>query len=258
MIPSTEEMLLPIMILLSDNKPHKIKEVVDSLAKQFNISTKERLKLTPVAKRGVFYTRVLWAVSTLRNSGLLENIEKGVFKITQRGSKVIKDKPQKIDRKFLSQFIEYRNFVKQDKSKNMTESKNNTDITSPIETIENSYIEIEQDLQNELLRKVKKISPFVFQELINELFTAMGYGLPKDDSQNKTRDGGIDGIISKDELGLERVCVQAKRWENKVGAPVIRDFIGALHTKHAKKGAIITTSVFTKDAIKSAKRAARI
>ena len=255
MIPSIYEMLLPIMKLLEDDKPHKIRDVIRDLAKQFEVTDQERRKLTPVAKRGVFYVRVLWAVSTLRNTELLQNIEMGVFKITARGHEILKKNPDKIDRQYLSQFPKYQDFVNK-KSLVLEQPISDVDETvSPIETIEEKYLELEKDLNNELLAKVKNMSPFVFEDLVTKLLTAMGYGFPEEGQHaRKTRDGGIDGVINQDELGLEKIYLQAKRWsDSNVGIDDIHKFVGALHDKHAKKGVFITTSAFTQDAKDSAK-----
>ena len=256
MIPPYYDMLLPIMEILVDNKLHTIREVIECLANKFMITREDRRKLTPVGKRSVFYTRVMWSVSTLRHAEILQNTERGVFKLTDRGRKVLEQKPNKIDHRFLLQFHEYQDFIYRNRSTNVQEpDPSNIETVSPIETIEDKCIELERDLYNELLSKVKNISPFVFENLVAKLLTAMGYGFPEEGKHTKqTRDGGIDGVISQDELGLEKIYFQAKRWNNNnVGIVDIHRFIGALHTQHAKKGVYITTSVFTLDAQQSVK-----
>lgn len=244
------------MKILDDGDQHTVKDVIKELSIQFELTDEERRKLTPIGKRRVFDTRVMWAVSTLRNTGCLKNIERGVFNITSRGREVLKDNPNKIDSKYLSRFQEYRDFIKKEKPNNTERLNSDDNEVSPTEIIEEKYLEIKQDLQNELLLKIKEISPYEFESLVTKLLTAMGYGFPEDGRHNnKTRDGGIDGIISQDKLGLEKIYLQAKRWNNApVGVDEIHKFVGVLSSEHGKKGVFITTSTFTDDAIKSAKQ----
>ena len=244
------------MKILDDNDPHKIKDVIEELAIQFKLTDEEKYKLTSIGKRRVFDTRVMWAVSTLRNTGCLQNIERGVFNITSRGREILKNNPDKIDPKYLLRFQEYRDFIKRERPRNTDQTNSNDNEVSPTEIIEEKYLEIKQDLQNELLSKIKKILPNEFENLVEKLLTAMDYGIPEEGiHKNRTRDGGIDGIISQDKLGLEKIYLQAKRWnDTSVGVDEIHKFVGALSDKHGKKGVFITTSTFTAEAIKSAKQ----
>jgi len=253
MIPDTTTIQLPVLKLLEDKNPHKVRDVVEFIANHFDVTEEEREQLTPVGKRSTFDTRVLWAVSQLRNAGLLENIERGVFKITERGLDVLKRNPKKIDNKILSQFQEFRKFVGTDKEKTSKQpSLTTAESISPIEILEQNYKKLKQDLIQEILSQIKRVSPFTFEKIVVKLLTTMGYGGPLEDGQvtQRTRDGGVDGVINEDELGLGKIYVQAKRWSDNVGEPEIHRFVGALDGKNAKKGIFIITSSFTPDAIK--------
>ena len=119
------------------------------------------------------------------------------------------------------------------------------------ESIEENYQKIREDLASELLQKIKDNKPAFFEELVIDLLVAMGYGGSREDAGKavgQSSDGGIDGIINEDRLGLDVIYVQAKRWENNVGEPPIRDFVGALQGRRARKGIFITTSGFSNGA----------
>lgn len=251
MIPSKNKISLSILQLIVDKQPHQIREVTDEIAKHFDLSEKERQELTAVAKRPKFDVRVRWAVSELRNAALLENLKLGIFKITPRGLNELKKNPKKIDAKFLMQFPEYRKFVGITESGKISESSKEYEKPeiSPIEILEENYEILNRDLKKQILSEIKQISPFTFENLVVELLLKMGYGgfVKKGIVTKKTRDGGIDGVIKADELGLNKIYIQAKRWNTDVGKPEIQKFVGALSEENADKGIFITTSGFRKN-----------
>lgn len=255
MIPDNVSIQLPVLRLLEDRKPHRIREVIEKMANHFQLTSSELNEKTPIAKRSKFETRVMWAVSQLRNSGLLENIERGIFKITKRGLEVLEKNPKVIDNSVLKKFPEYRIFLGLEGDKS-TRAEVNENVESPLEILENNYKKLKQDLLQELLSQIKKISPFKFEKVVITLLLKMGYGGPSQIGlvTQKSRDGGIDGIINEDELGLGKIYIQAKRWENQVTEPQIHQFVGALDGQNAKKGIFITTSYFTPDASEYAKK----
>jgi restriction system protein len=190
-------------------------------------------------------------------AGLLQNVERGIFKITEQGLDVLKKNPKKIDNKILTQFQEYKKFIGLDKEKSTKESFSQVnEKISPIEILEQNYKRLKQDLIQDILSHVQRVSPFTFEKIVVKLLIMMGYGGPLEDGKvtQKTRDGGIDGIINEDELGLGKIYIQAKRWKDSISEPAIHQFVGALDGKNAKKGIFITTSNFTSDAIKYSER----
>jgi restriction system protein len=188
----------------------------------------------------------------LQKAGLNEATRRGHFRITERGNEILSKKPHHIDNKLLSQFPEFREFQGKKKAK-----KENDTLASetPIESIATHYEQIRATLASELLDRVKKCSPQFFERLVILLLVRMGYGGSlKDAGQaiGRTGDGGIDGVIREDKLGLDNIYIQAKRWTDKpVGSPDIDQFAGALSKKKATKGIFITTSNFTRDALAS-------
>ncbi|MFY9300444.1 MAG: restriction endonuclease [Candidatus Nitrosotenuis sp.] len=245
-IPTGEELRLPILKLLEDGKPHTLKETVEKMIEHFKLSESERTQLIPSGTKGTFLTRVTWALSELRNATFLENIERGVFQITEKGRKAIKENPLKIDTKYLRQFAEYREFIgltakKADKAK----PQEKTDDT-PLEILVQSHRLLNNRLKKELLAEIKKMSPFAFEKLATDLVLKMGYGGPLKQGSvtKKTRDGGIDAIVIGDELGLDKIYLQMKKWQDAVGVGEIQKFVGALRGKKSRKGIFITRSYF--------------
>ena len=218
------------------------------LADQFGLTDGERVELLPSGQQARFNNRVAWAKIYLERAGLFEKTRRGYFKITPRGLEVLATPPDRIDIAFLRRFSEFDKF--QTKHKDTTDSVGTEDET-PEETLQVAYETIRDSLATELIALVKSISPTFFEHLVLDLMLKMGYGGSRDDSglvTNPGADEGIDGIVNEDQLGLDVIYLQAKRWENTVGRPEIQRFVGALHGRRAKKGVFLTTSTFSQDA----------
>ena len=195
----------------------------------------------------------------LVKAGLLESTRRGYFQITRQGQKAVAQNPEKIDKNFLLQFPEFVEAIevyktkpktKLDKSKRLHES-DLTDAT-PEETLEAAFQELQDGLASELLNTIKNCPPEFFERLVIDVLIKMGYGGSRREAGQavgQSGDGGIDGIIKEDKLGLDIIYIQAKRWENTVGRPEIQKFAGALQGQRARKGIFITTSNFTRDAL---------
>jgi restriction system protein len=172
-------------------------------------------------------------------------VRRGVFRITQRGQEVLAKNPPAINLKFLDQFPEHFKWFHQAKPKPGGESGPTP--STPEEQLAALSADLKQRLAADLLERVKTINPFRFERLVLDLLLAMGYGGSREEAATvtqKSNDEGIDGLINEDRLGLDRIYVQAKRWQNTVGRPHIQSFVGALAGKHATKGIFITTSDF--------------
>ena len=258
-IPDMTTIQLPLLKLLADRKEHSYRETLEQLGKTFHVSDEERTQLIPSGLKRTFDTRVLWAISQLRNAGLLENTERGIFKITDRGLTVLKENPAVIDNKYLRQFPEFLEFlgaVKSDQDKSTKEEtvteETEKDGRAPLEVFEESYQQMRQNLARDLLNYVKNCSPDLFERLVVQLLVKMGYGGSEKEAGKalgKSHDGGIDGVIKKDVLGLDVIYIQAKRWKDTVvGRPEIDKFVGALDRRHSRDGIFITTSKFTTEA----------
>lgn len=254
-IPDYQTLMLPVLKSVADGKEHKFREIADSIAKNFGLTEEELGCRLPSGNQSIFDNRVGWAKTYLKKACLIEYKGKGVLKITERGKQVLKDSPQKIDNKFLKQYDEFNEFQnkvnpKEEKQETETDYKNQT----PEELIETAFHDFQKSLAEELLDKIRNVSPSFFEKLVVALLVKMGYGGSiKDAGQaiGRTGDEGIDGIIKEDKLGLDVIYIQAKRWKenNVIGRPEIQKFVGALAGQGAKKGVFITASSFTKEAL---------
>ncbi len=250
-IPDFQSCMLPLLKLYADGVEHNSQETVEGLAKDFKLTDEERRELLPSGKQPVFDNRVGWARTYMKKAGLLDAPRHGVSRITQRGLEVLKKKPQRIDMRFLAQFEEFQEFRALRHEGPEKPSKTESNDKTPEETLESAYQSIRNDLAADLLQRLKTCSPAFFERLVVEVIVKMGYGGTRKDAGEaigRSGDGGIDGIIKEDKLGLDAIYIQAKRWENTVGRPEIQKFVGALTGQRAKKGLFITTSNFSSDA----------
>jgi restriction system protein len=257
-IPDYETLMLPLLRLAADANGQEVPlpGAVGKLADQFNLTDEERQELLPSGGTFKFSSRVSWARTYLQKAGLLESARRGHFRITDRGWSVLKTKPDHIDGELLSQFEEFREFQGKRRDRRAEQTiASSVSVETPIESLGTQYERLREALVSDLLERVKKCTPQFFERLVILLLVRMGYGGSlKDAGQaiGKTKDGGIDGVIREDKLGLANIYVQAKRWADKpVGSPDIDQFAGALSKRKATKGIFITTSTFTKDALAS-------
>ncbi len=254
MVPKFENFLVPYLQLLSDEKPHTLKELVEYIATVLELSEEDKAERTKKGGITKLYDRTQWSGTYLRKALLTEAVGRGVYIITKRGLDLIKTNPTNLDRKQLSKFPEFCDFIhkkKLDTSFPNPEVIENSDVT-PFELMETSSKELRDELVGELLDEIKSQSPQFFERLVVKLLVAMGYGGSFEDAANVTKyshDEGIDGVIKEDRLGLDNIYVQAKRYDTgNVGRKEIQSFVGALSGKGATKGIFITTSNFTKEA----------
>jgi restriction system protein len=252
-IPDFQSIMLPLLKHASDGQEHYFREAIEALADEFSLSEDERKELLPSGQQTVFDNRVGWTRTHLKKAGLLESPKRGFFKITERGMKVLSQAPGEINIKFLRQFPEYVQFATPNKENNSSEQLIEEILdTTPQESIELGYQKIRKDLEIELLNRVKSCSADFFERLVVDLLVRMGYGGSRRDAGKaigKSGEGGIDGIIKEDKLGLDIVYIQAKRWDSTVvSRPEIQKFVGALHGQRARKGVFITTSNFSQSA----------
>ncbi|HOL54123.1 MAG TPA: restriction endonuclease [Candidatus Paceibacterota bacterium] len=254
-IPDYQSIMLPLLKFAGDKKEHSIREAIEYIANSFNLTEDERREVLPSGQQYIIDNRVGWARTYLKKAGLLESTRRSYFKITDLGLEVLQKAPKEINVKFLDQFpqfIEFRNLRREKGEEEKEESLTQT----PQELLEYGYQRIKKDLASELLDLVKQASPRFFEKLVVELLIKMGYGGSLKDAGKaigQSGDGGIDGIIKEDKLGLDVIYIQAKRWENVVGSKEVRNFVGSLAGQKANKGVFITTSSFTKDALEYVK-----
>lgn len=263
-IPGFQEFMLPLLRIASDGNEHSIQDARGTLTQELKISIEDRGEVLASGQTR-FYNRVSWAVIYLNQSGLIEKTGRARFKISQRGLDVLKQNPVRIDMKFLEQFPEYQAFKarKRDKATATAnaaavESNTKEDGITPDEQLDIAYKELRETLANDLLLRVRSGTPKFFEHLVVDLLVAMGYGGSRTDAAQvvgKSGDGGIDGVIKEDRLGLDMVYVQAKRVECDIGPGAIREFVGSLGEHKANKGVFITSGGFTSGAREAASKA---
>lgn len=256
-IPDFQTLMLPLLRFCADGAVHGRHDALPVLAREFALSESDLAELLPSGKQGKFVNRIAWAKSYLKQAALLETTARGVFRITERGRSVLSENPVRIDMKFLERFPEYQAFRSGQRYANQhqDEVSGNIQQVTPEELLESGYLQIRTALATDLLSQVKSASPAFFERTVVDLLLRMGYGGTREDAGQvvgKSGDGGIDGIIKEDRLGLDVIYIQAKRWEADVGSSEIRNFIGALSVHKAEKGVFITTSGFNKNARETA------
>jgi restriction system protein len=252
-IPDYQSLMLPLLRQTSDGQEHSFRDIVDALATGHKLTDAEQRELLPSGGQFVFANRVGWARTYMKKAGLLSAPKRGTVKITDRGLQVLRQNPNRVDNKVLRQFPEFLEFqsLKSEGTKEVREAPV-TEQLDPQENIEAGYLRIRKQLADDLLTRIKECSPDFFEQLVVDLLLRMGYGGSRLDAGKafkKSRDGGVDGVIKEDKLGLGEIFVQAKRWdEGQVSSKDIQAFVGALHGKKARKGVFITTSGFSKPA----------
>jgi restriction system protein len=217
------------------------------------LSDADKMELLDSGTQTRWANRVSWAASYLFQAKILQRPKKGTIEVTDRGREILKSPPEKITVKWLNQFPEFQEF--QAKSKSVANGVEKplvpvVDI-SPQELLETTYFQYRSGLAQEVLAQCKQASPGFFERLVVQLLVAMGYGGTFKDAAmaiGKSGDGGIDGIIKEDRLGLDFMAIQAKRWEHSVGREVVQAFAGSLMGRGALKGVLITTSTLTSGA----------
>lgn len=258
-IPDYQTLMLPLLRFAADGNDHTTREAVEVLATEFQLTQAERKELLPSGQQAIFNNRVEWANSYLKKAGLLESPRRGVLRITARGRQVLGDNPERIDVKYLEhfpEFIEFRGASRNNRETTTAKFPAATEQT-PEETLESAYQSLRHSLAQDILSRILSCSPTFFERLVVELLVKMGYGGSRRDAGDRigqSGDGGIDGIIKEDRLGLDTIYIQAKRWQGSVGRPEIQKFVGALQGQRAKKGVFITISSFTEEAIDYASR----
>lgn len=264
-VPSQKLLHRPILEMLNDAGEGilLLRDVKDALVQNFSLSEAELQERTPSGQQTRFDNRVYWAVSYLRRAGLLHSPSRASFQITEQGREILRTLTGVIEPSLLNRLIESM----RDQEDSEVESVDVTDSDSGVPVLteaadpssddvtpDEQMAELAQQMQKilaeDLLERMKITSPSHFENLVVELLEKMDYG--KGESVGGVADGGIDGVINQDALGLEKIYVQAKRWQNTVGEPEIRNFSGSLSANGANKGVFITTSRFSATARQTA------
>ncbi|HRE49654.1 MAG TPA: restriction endonuclease [Aggregatilineales bacterium] len=256
-VPDFQSYMTPLLNLLSDGQEHKITDISEALVHHFQLTEDDLNDLIPSGRKSRHYDRVGWAATYMKQAGLLSSPSRAWYKITERGLGLVQSGTN-INNDVLDQFPEFVNFKTRSRVSNSYQKANvvhSTNLShvslSPDETLELVSQELRNALAIDLLERLNQGSPQFFEQVVIDLLLAMGYGGSHRDAARRvgqSGDGGIDGIINEDRLGLDVVYIQAKRWQGNIGARELRDFVGSLDDKRTTKGVFITTSQFTREA----------
>lgn len=263
-MPDYQTLMRPVLASLSDGDVRRSRDVVESMADEFNLSPEERTAKVPSGQK-LIDNRVGWALSYLRQAGLIERPGRGLVRISDEGSAALQKYPQRIDSKLLETYPAFREFLDRKRTRpnsgngdgEQKETSAEEDASTPNDLAERAERVNRAAVEREVLAAALKLSATGFEELVVRLLDKMGYGRAGSvERTSASGDAGIDGIISQDPLGLDRIYVQAKRYaeDRAVDRPRIHEFAGALLGKQGDRGVFITTSRFTNGAYQEAER----
>jgi len=254
-VPDYQSLMLPVLRAVSDGATHKSSEISAAVAEALRLSDDDLAELLPSGKQTTFFNRSNWAMTYLCQAGLLKRPKRGFYEITDRGRTAVESGLDRITVGYLSQYPEFQEFRTRTHTKSKATagaSKDAESESTPTEQIEEGYGALRAELGRALLEQVLSCSPAFFERLVVDLLVAMGYGGSRADAGKAvggTGDGGIDGVIKEDRLGLDEVCVQAKRLTGgTVSRDTVQAFAGSLEGRRARKGVFITTGQFSKHA----------
>ncbi len=261
MIPNYQSCMRPALAHVADGQLHRSREVKEALADQFELSDAERAELLPSGRQRVIDSRVGWALTYLSQAGLVNRPSRGIVQITAEGKAALQSYPERIDNRVLEQYPSYREFLDRSRAAKSVESASSVEQApaevSPEDLLATAVAENTAAVQGELLKRALALDPRGFELLVLRLLAAMGYGKSGAvEHSGQSGDGGIDGIISQDPLGLDRIYLQAKQYatDRTVGRPTLQAFAGALMSAQGDRGVFLTTASFTREAIVEARR----
>ena len=253
-IPDFQTVMLPLLQQTAVAGERRLSDLIGQLSGEFALTEDESDQLLPSGRQSVFANRVHWAATHLRKAGVLESAGKGVVRITPRGRDLLREGLPRIDMRVLQRYPEWQQFRSRQGGNGHDPAVLSPTIQvepeTPEESLIRNYQQLNEALRDELLVRIKSMPPAFFERLVVDLMLKLGYGGSLDSGQSLGRsgDGGVDGIIKEDKLGLDVVYLQAKLWQGTVGRPEIQGFAGSLEGHRARKGVFITTSGFSQEA----------
>jgi restriction system protein len=261
-IPDFQSLMRPLLETLSDGSVRRTRDLVDTMSVRFGLSDEERTAMLPSGKQRRIDNRVTWAISHLFQAGLLERPARGQVAITAAGRDVLAEHPERVDMSVLNGFESYREFRERSSTRDSADqgpltAEPDVEAASPQDLLSQAVTENRAAVEGELLRRALALSPTEFERLVVRLLERMGYGRSGAvEHSGRSGDAGIDGIISQDPLGLDRIYLQAKRYapDQSVQRPAIQGFVGALMGAQGDRGVFITTSSFSSGARTEAER----
>jgi restriction system protein len=252
-VPDFQTLMRPVLVAIQGGEPKSPAEIRDIVAAALNVSDEDRQVMLPSGKQALYANRVAWAITHMAQAGLLNRPERGRYLLSERGKKVLREHPDRVDLRVLLEFPEYQDFRTRKSEKSEQKSAAVvSDELSPSEAVgalvEDSY----DTLAAELLDRILLQPPAFLETLALKLLRAMGYGGRESllEHTGKPGDSGLDGVVRQDALGLDLVGVQAKRYDkdSTVGRPDIQAFVGALQGAQTSRGVFVTTGKFSQGA----------
>ncbi|NDD29696.1 MAG: restriction endonuclease [Proteobacteria bacterium] len=260
-VPPYYKCIEPLLrALVQFDRPLTRGEAIEAGARELGLTEEDLSERIP-SGQPLYQNRLGWAYDRLKRHGLAASPRRGYWSATPQGRQLLGKHSKGLPEALVTSIAQLPRGEEGESDGSGPERLRDIDerlyALSPTERIDQAVAEIRDSVAQELLEIIARSSPRFFESLVLELLHAMGYGTSRDDLQHVggSGDGGIDGIISLDRLGLEKVYVQAKRWQGSVGGPIIQTFLGALQLQGANKGVLLTTGTFTKDAKAAADRA---
>jgi restriction system protein len=256
-VPTYEKFIEPILRYLAVNPEGAVaRDVHEAAATTLQLTDNDRNELLPSGSQHVYKNRSGWAHNRLKRAGFSSSPRRGFWRLTETGLSLAKKHPRELPEVILEEIATGHDDVRLRPPLTPQFTTN----ASPDDRLEAAIAELRNTTRNELMETLAQVSPKFFETIVLDVLHNLGYGTSRTDLQRVGRsgDGGIDGVISLDRLGLEKVYVQAKRWQNSVGRPEVQGFYGAIAGQRANKGVFITTSTFTAQAVEFAKSVERI
>lgn len=262
MIPDFQSLMRPILEALSDGSVRRTRELVEAMSDRFGLTVEEREAMLPSGRQRLMHNRVGWSITHLFQAGLLERPARGHIAITATGREVLAAHPDRVDMSVLREFPSYRDFRERSSTRDTASdgplaAEPDAEAASPQDLLSRAVTENRAAVEGELLERALALSPVEFERLVVRLLERMGYGRSGAvEHSGRSGDAGIDGIISQDPLGLDRIYLQAKRYapDQSVQRPAIQGFVGALMGAQGDRGVFITTSSFSAGARTEAER----
>jgi restriction system protein len=255
-VPKYHELMRPSLAVLADRAEHHSRDIVAQVADALDLAPAQRTQKIPSGQRR-FDNRLLWALSYLKQALAVERPKRGVYRITDRGLTLLTRHPTTLTVADLRVFEEFRDFQARSRpvpgASDSTDEEATAEEQTPLEQLSAAAGRLNATIAADLVEKIRQQPPEFLEKAVLQLLVAMGYGGSDQAAQHLggSGDGGFDGVINQDRLGIERIYVQAKRYalDNPVGRPAVQAFVGALHHAGAAGGVLITTSRFSPEAV---------